>query len=297
MHRPARCAGARAPRARCWRRRQSLPAWCWCAASTAACSPSARTTASAAGYTSARRPRSSCARRRASRCAGGLAFAGFPGGRLAAHRAGDRRAALGGERRAAERRDRARARRRRDRRPGGAGTRGLRRGVPQPASPATTPRPAGSSGRASSSALSGVSLDARYAFVADDRGAVHALDRSNGQSIWKQDKLAHRKLSTPLAGGETVAVGDFEGYVHFLARDSGAFLARGEASGGAVRADAAAPRRGAAGADRRRRPVCARAVKRGRPAACHRAGRTSASRPSLTASRAAATRSCTTCRA
>jgi outer membrane protein assembly factor BamB len=85
-------------------------------------------------------------------------------------------------------------------------------------------------------ALSGVSLDARYAFVADDRGAVHALDRSNGQSVWKQDKLAHRRLSTPLAGGESVAVGDFEGYVHFLARETGTFIARGETGGGAVRA-------------------------------------------------------------
>jgi outer membrane protein assembly factor BamB len=84
--------------------------------------------------------------------------------------------------------------------------------------------------------LSGVTLDARYAFVADERGAVHALDRSNGQSVWKQDRLAHRQLSAPLAGGEAVAVGDFEGYVHFLARDSGAFIARHETNGGAVRA-------------------------------------------------------------
>jgi outer membrane protein assembly factor BamB len=85
--------------------------------------------------------------------------------------------------------------------------------------------------------LSGVSLDARYAFVADENGAVHALDRSNGQSVWKQDKLAHRQLSTPLAGGEAIAVGDFEGYVHFLSRDTGAFVARESTSGGAVRAD------------------------------------------------------------
>ena len=85
-------------------------------------------------------------------------------------------------------------------------------------------------------ALSGVSLDASYAFVADDRGAVHALDRSNGQSVWKQDKLAYRQLSTPLANGDAVAVGDFEGYVHFLARDTGAFIARTDVSGGAVRA-------------------------------------------------------------
>jgi outer membrane protein assembly factor BamB len=84
--------------------------------------------------------------------------------------------------------------------------------------------------------LSGVTLDARYAYVADELGALHALDRSNGQSVWKQDKLAHRQLSTPLAGGDSVAVGDFEGYVHFLARETGAFVARRDTGGGAVRA-------------------------------------------------------------
>ena len=85
-------------------------------------------------------------------------------------------------------------------------------------------------------ALSAVTLDARYAYVADERGAVHALDRSNGQSVWKQDRLAHRQLSAPLAGGDAVAVGDFEGYVYFLARDSGAFIARHHTGSGAVRA-------------------------------------------------------------
>ena len=85
------------------------------------------------------------------------------------------------------------------------------------------------------SSLTGVSLDARYAFVSDDRGAVHALDRSNGRSVWKQDKLANRQLSVPLAAGNAIAVGDLEGYVHFLARDSGAFVARFATGGGAIR--------------------------------------------------------------
>ncbi|HEX2332832.1 MAG TPA: outer membrane protein assembly factor BamB [Burkholderiales bacterium] len=84
--------------------------------------------------------------------------------------------------------------------------------------------------------LSGVSLDERYAYVADELGAVHAFDRSNGQSVWKQDKLAHRQLSTPLPGADSVAVGDLEGYVHFLARENGAFVARRGTGGGAVRA-------------------------------------------------------------
>jgi outer membrane protein assembly factor BamB len=76
------------------------------------------------------------------------------------------------------------------------------------------------------SSLTGVSLDARYAYVSDDRGAVHALDRTNGRSVWKQDKLKLRQLSMPRPLGSETAVGDLEGYVHFLARDTGAFVAR-----------------------------------------------------------------------
>lgn len=94
------------------------------------------------------------------------------------------------------------------------------------------------------SSASGVSADARYAYVSDERGAVHALDRSNGRSIWKQDRLAHRQLSRPLPVGAQIAVGDLEGIVHLLARDSGAFVARADTDGSAVRA---APRPGAQG--------------------------------------------------
>jgi outer membrane protein assembly factor BamB len=86
------------------------------------------------------------------------------------------------------------------------------------------------------SSLTGVSFDARYAFVSDDKGAVHALDRTNGRSVWKQDRLAYRQLSLPLPLGTEVAMGDLQGYVHFVARESGAFLARQATDGSAVRA-------------------------------------------------------------
>ena len=86
------------------------------------------------------------------------------------------------------------------------------------------------------SSLTGVTVDARYAFVSDDRGAVHELDRTNGRSVWKQDKLAYRQLSVPAPVGNLVAVGDLEGYVHFLSRESGAFVARYSSGGGPVRA-------------------------------------------------------------
>jgi outer membrane protein assembly factor BamB len=86
------------------------------------------------------------------------------------------------------------------------------------------------------SSVTGVSIDAGYAFVSDELGAVHALDRASGRSIWTQDKLLRRQLSLPLAVGDAVVVADFEGYVHWLSRETGAFVKRASTDGSAVRA-------------------------------------------------------------
>ncbi len=86
------------------------------------------------------------------------------------------------------------------------------------------------------STLNGMSVDARYAYVADEKGAVHSLDRTNGRSVWKQDRLAHRELTLALAMGGEVVFGDLQGFVHFVARDSGAFVARAATDGGKIRA-------------------------------------------------------------
>ena len=86
------------------------------------------------------------------------------------------------------------------------------------------------------SSITGVSLDARYAYVSDDKGSVYAFDRSDGRSVWKQDKLSNRETSLPLPLDSDIVVGDLEGYVHFLARESGAFVARFATDEGAIRA-------------------------------------------------------------
>jgi len=86
------------------------------------------------------------------------------------------------------------------------------------------------------SSLTGVGLDERNAYVSDDKGGVQALDRRTGRSVWKQDRLANRQLSLPLAIGADVVVGDLEGYVHFLSRESGAFVARMATGGTPIRA-------------------------------------------------------------
>ena len=84
------------------------------------------------------------------------------------------------------------------------------------------------------SSTSGLALDARYAFVSDDKGAVHALDRTSGTSLWRQDKLRLRNLSAPLALGREIVVADIQGYVHILARESGAFVGRVQTDGSPV---------------------------------------------------------------
>src|SRR5258708_34486017 len=86
------------------------------------------------------------------------------------------------------------------------------------------------------SSTAGLAIDARYVFVSDDKGAVHALDRAGGATIWKQDRLFLRRLSAPLALGREVAVGDVDGYVHFLSRRNRASVGRVATDGSPIRA-------------------------------------------------------------
>ncbi len=86
------------------------------------------------------------------------------------------------------------------------------------------------------SSIAGLALDARHLYYTDDRSAVLALDKSNGASVWRQDKLADRGVSAPLALGRYVVVGDFEGYVHLLSAEDGSFAARIATDGGAISA-------------------------------------------------------------
>lgn len=82
----------------------------------------------------------------------------------------------------------------------------------------------------------GVAVDQRFVFTTDDKGDVLAFNREGGSSAWKNDKLGYRRLSTPISYGRAVAVGDYQGFIHFLSREDGAFLARAATDGSAVTA-------------------------------------------------------------
>lgn len=90
------------------------------------------------------------------------------------------------------------------------------------------------------SSINGLDIGNRALFVTDEKGAVHAFDRNSGASLWKQDKLSMRAVSRPLAVGRHVAIADFQGVVHLLSAEDGAFAARLTTDGSAI---SAAPRR------------------------------------------------------
>lgn len=87
------------------------------------------------------------------------------------------------------------------------------------------------------SSFSGVSQGFNNIYVADEDGTVYAYQRTGQGERWQQGALAYRGLSRPTPVGSYVAVGDKEGYVHFLSQVDGEFVGRVEADGDGLRAD------------------------------------------------------------
>lgn len=82
----------------------------------------------------------------------------------------------------------------------------------------------------------GMMLLRKYLYLSDANGAVMALDKTSGSTVWKNEKLLFRDVSAPYALGNFVVAGDFEGYLHGLNREDGSFTARIKLDGGAIQA-------------------------------------------------------------
>ncbi|MBB5203738.1 outer membrane assembly lipoprotein YfgL [Inhella inkyongensis] len=72
----------------------------------------------------------------------------------------------------------------------------------------------------------GVGADAEVAVGFDASDRLTAWRLSNGETLWANEEYQHRKLSGALVLGQQVVLGDFEGQVHVLARDTGKALLR-----------------------------------------------------------------------
>jgi outer membrane protein assembly factor BamB len=87
------------------------------------------------------------------------------------------------------------------------------------------------------SSSAGLDMDDKRVYVSDDKGTMHAFARDSGASLWKQESLSLRNLTRPIALDRRVAVADFQGVVHLLNAEDGAFAARVTTDGSAVQAE------------------------------------------------------------
>jgi len=94
------------------------------------------------------------------------------------------------------------------------------------------------------SSASGMTVAGNLAFASDVNGAVYGFALDGGGNLWKQSALRNRQLSAPAVVNGVVAVGDLDGYVHFLAPHDGRLLARVTAGKGPIAAPLAATPQG-----------------------------------------------------
>ncbi|MFT4197362.1 MAG: outer membrane protein assembly factor BamB [Pseudoxanthomonas sp.] len=74
--------------------------------------------------------------------------------------------------------------------------------------------------------VGGLSLGGAAVLLSDRDGAVWALDKGSGGSLWSNQTLLRRNLTAPAVQGDYVVVGDYKGYVHWLKLDDGQVVAR-----------------------------------------------------------------------
>lgn len=76
------------------------------------------------------------------------------------------------------------------------------------------------------SAYENMAVDEHAIYLSDDHGAVWAVDRGSGAALWKQVNLRNRGVSAPVLFGNYLVVADFQGYLHWMARDDGRLVGR-----------------------------------------------------------------------
>lgn len=85
----------------------------------------------------------------------------------------------------------------------------------------------------------GLGVDDERLYVTNVDSHVQGLSPGTGEPLWTQDKLHHRRLTAPVPVPDSpwLALGDFEGYIHLLARGDGRVVARKGLGGFGVLAD------------------------------------------------------------
>lgn len=84
------------------------------------------------------------------------------------------------------------------------------------------------------SSITGITVDPHQVYGVSQRDVVHAFALNDGHEAWKQEGLRNRRLAGPAVVPQALAVGDYEGYLHFLSRNNGNLIGRVQVGGGAI---------------------------------------------------------------
>jgi len=76
------------------------------------------------------------------------------------------------------------------------------------------------------SSYSGLAVDFKALYVANERSEIVALSRASGRELWRQTDLRNRDITAPAVFGSSVVVGDYEGYLHWFDIKTGELQAR-----------------------------------------------------------------------
>jgi outer membrane protein assembly factor BamB len=76
------------------------------------------------------------------------------------------------------------------------------------------------------SSYSGIASDGSKVYVSDAQSHLWAFNAANGSVNWQQTKLEARTITGPALIGDYVVVGDAEGYLHWMSKQDGRFVAR-----------------------------------------------------------------------
>ncbi len=71
-----------------------------------------------------------------------------------------------------------------------------------------------------------LSLNAGVLYLTDAKGYVTAVEASTGIEKWTNTDFYNRRLTQPVVYKDTLVVGDFEGYFHFIDIESGEVISR-----------------------------------------------------------------------
>lgn len=76
------------------------------------------------------------------------------------------------------------------------------------------------------SSFTGMAADQNRVYISDAKSDIWAFDNDNGAVNWRQTQLQARNITGPAMIGNYVVVGDEEGYLHWLSKQDGHFVAR-----------------------------------------------------------------------